>query len=131
MSYFTRTSSIAARLAAACVLFTLSGANHALDTVENVASERQIYTLKLGASDSYVGQQVPLQKAYANIGVQADIVQGACVCTNLASVSVICEDCDSETEVDRCHLHDRQCQDAALKGGIREHQTFFCTTGAE
>ena len=55
----------------------------------------------------------------------------ACVCTNLGGVSVICEDCDNETRVEYCHTHDRACQDAALKGGIREHRTFFCTTGTE
>ena len=52
----------------------------------------------------------------------------ACVCTNLNQVSVVCEDCDRTFSVNDCHLHDRACQDAALKGGIREYDTFFCTT---
>ena len=52
----------------------------------------------------------------------------ACACHNLAGVSVICEDCDRETRANYCHTHDRACQDAALKGGIREFDTFFCTT---
>ncbi len=55
----------------------------------------------------------------------------ACVCTNLGNVSVICADCDSETRVDYCHTHDRACQDAAQTGGIREHNTFFCTTASQ
>ena len=52
----------------------------------------------------------------------------ACACTNLGGVTVICEDCDREVSVNLCHTHDRACQDAAQKGGIREHNTFFCTT---
>ena len=55
----------------------------------------------------------------------------SCVCTNLGDVTVICEDCDRETDVDLCYTHDRACKDAAQKGGIREHATFFCTTLAE
>ena len=55
----------------------------------------------------------------------------ACACTNLGGVTVICEDCDRETDVNLCHTHDRACQDAAQMGGIREHNTFFCTTLAE
>ena len=53
---------------------------------------------------------------------------GACVCTNLNYVTVICEDCDRAASVDLCHTHDRACEDAAQMGGIREHNTFFCTT---
>ena len=50
-----------------------------------------------------------------------------CACSNLNSVTVICEDCDKESDVSRCFTHDRACQDAAQAGGIREHSTFFCT----
>ena len=52
----------------------------------------------------------------------------ACACHNLSGVSVICEDCDREADPGKCFTHDRICQDAALKGGIREYTTFFCTT---
>jgi hypothetical protein len=55
----------------------------------------------------------------------------ACICTNLGGVSVICPDCDNELSVNLCHTHDRACQDAAQSGGIREHNTFFCTTRSD
>lgn len=67
----------------------------------------------------------------ANAGPVYSPPADACVCTNLNAVTVICKDCDRETRVDLCHTHDRACQDAALLGGIREHDTFFCTTLAE
>ncbi|MCB1745115.1 MAG: hypothetical protein KDK91_32405 [Gammaproteobacteria bacterium] len=56
---------------------------------------------------------------------------GACLCTNLNAVSVVCEACDLETHVENCYLHDNACQDAALKGGIREFDSFFCTSVSE
>jgi hypothetical protein len=54
-----------------------------------------------------------------------------CVCTNLANVSVICTQCDQETDANLCHTHDQACQDTAQLGGIREGHTFYCTTLAQ
>lgn len=80
---------------------------------------------------NYPAQLSVRRPGLATAGIQAYVPPPkACICTNLGGVSVICEDCDRETTVDRCHLHDRACQDAAQQGGIREHRNFFCTTSA-
>lgn len=84
-----------------------------------------------GTSQSTPQLSVDHTPLVANAGTVYSPQADACVCTNLNAVTVICEDCDRETRVDFCHTHDRACQDAALLGGIREHDTFFCTTLAE
>lgn len=59
-------------------------------------------------------------------GQQIISANNACVCTNLSYASIICPDCDREVDYRLCHTHDRACKDAAQRGGIREHNTFYC-----
>lgn len=62
---------------------------------------------------------------------QAPAATPACVCTNLRSVTVICPDCDAETDENRCHIHDNACKDRVQLGGIREVDDFYCVTPRE
>lgn len=73
--------------------------------------------------------QVSVGRADLNLtGVQRfELAPTACACTNL-EITVICETCDAESDEGACFGHDQACQDAAQKGGIREHKQFFCTS---
>ena len=113
------------------IMLLLSVPVNAEDLVRELQSARQGFAPSLSPSQVYVVKQGGTTATPVN-PIGAVIAEyPSCVCTNLANVSVICEDCDKETQVDYCYTHDRACQDAALRGGIREHDSFFCTTLAE
>jgi hypothetical protein len=76
----------------------------------------------------YSEQFLEKRPGLLGVGGKDYVPPAACFCTNLGGVSIICPDCDNEMRVEFCHTHDRACQDAAQKGGIREHNTFYCTT---
>ena len=97
-----------------------------------------VSTMSVGAQDilKYTGTrtltptvQMPAGAVYTpELGIDRG---NSCVCSNLESVTVICEDCDGENDSDRCFTHDRACKDAAQRGGIREHNTFYCVHRAD
>lgn len=128
MSYVKVTSPTMARLTAASLLIASCGATHALDLLESRQAGPGLVDAKLNTNSIYVGSRSTRRAGTVDNPWPVARVQSACVCTNLSGVSVICPDCDNASDDAVCFQHDRQCQDAALKGGIREHQTFFCTT---
>lgn len=129
MKFSTSIRIFSAILLATAVLFVSFGA---------VMAEESLQLQKPVLSDSGISSS---KKPIINLTLQPQqpIIVGqlpventpSCVCTNLNYVTVICEDCDKETNEDLCHTHDRACKDAAQMGGIRESDTFFCTTLVE
>ena len=113
---------------AAVAAFALSGPIHADGGIREFQTSRKLYAPGPLISQTFVAKKTPTGSGFANRIGSLDVDNERCVCTNLANVSVICEDCDNESRVDYCYTHDRACQDAAQKGGIREHGSFFCTT---
>jgi len=116
---------------AAAVLLAINGPIFAQEDPLMLQSAPKVYEPVGAVSQVLTTTQQLVGQGFATLGDPVAPEPAACVCTNLAGVTVICEDCDNETRDEYCYTHDSVCQDTAQKGGIREHANFFCTTLAE
>lgn len=115
----------------AAVLLAISGPIVAQEDAFVLQSAPKAYEPSGAVIQVPMTKQQLVRQGFATVGDPIAPEPAACACTNLAGVTVICEDCDKETREDNCYTHDSVCQDTAQKGGIREHASFFCTTLAE